>query len=80
MLLHIRPVDVPFHDGKLGVTLADERMISTPLHWYPWLAKASSEHQTNLALLPDAIYWTDLNEGLEIEGILRGIRPSTTIY
>ena len=72
----IRPVAVNVHDNKLWVELEDERVISTPLHWYPWLEEASLEHQQNIELLPDAIYWTDLDEGLEIEGMLRGIRPS----
>jgi hypothetical protein len=72
----VRPIAVEFSDDKLKVTLEDERVISTPLHWYPWLEEASPEQQRNLELLPDAIYWTDLDEGLEVEGMLRGIRPS----
>jgi uncharacterized protein DUF2442 len=74
----VRPVAIKIADSKLWVTLEDERVISTPLHWYSWLAEASSEQQNRYELLPDAIYWTDLNEGLEVEGMLRGIRPSST--
>jgi uncharacterized protein DUF2442 len=76
----VRPIQVAINDGKLWVTLEDERVISTPLYWYPWLAEAAVEQQQNVELLPDAIYWTDLDEGLEIEGMLRGIRPSPTSY
>jgi hypothetical protein len=72
----VRPVAVEISDDKLKVTLEDERAISTPLYWYPWLEAASPEHQRNVELLPYAIYWTDLDEGLEVEGMLRGIRPS----
>ena len=71
----IRPVAVDLHHDKLWVTLEDERIISTPLHWYPWLAEASPEQQHQVELLPDGIYWTDLDEGLEIAGMLKGIRP-----
>jgi hypothetical protein len=70
----VLPVAVNVHDNKLWIELEDERVISTPLHWYPWLEEASVEQQ-QIELLPDAIYWTDLDEGLEIEGMLRGIRP-----
>jgi len=81
MLYHfVRPKAVEISQGKLKVTLEDERVISTPLHWYPWLADASPEQQRNVELLPDAIYWTDLNEGLEVEGMLRGIRPSPKLH
>jgi len=76
----VRPVAVRIHDSKVWVELEDERAISTPLHWYPWLAEASPEQQHNIELLPDAIYWTDPDEGLEIEGMLRGIRPSRSTY
>ena len=70
---------VDIRDGKLCVTLEDERIISTPLHWYPpWLENASLEQQNAIDLLPDAVYWTELDEGLEVEGMLRGIRPATS--
>ncbi len=72
----VRPIAVEISEGKLKVTLEDERVISTPLHWYPWLEAASAQQQRNIELLPDAIYWTDLDEGLEVEGMLRGSRPS----
>lgn len=71
----IRPTEVSIHNGMLWVKLEDERVISTPLYWYPWLEKAALEQQ-NIELLPDAIYWIDLDEGLEVEGMLRGIRPT----
>lgn len=69
-----RPVKIEISD-LLTVTLEDGRVIATPLDWYPWLASASSEKQQTIELLPDAVYWPLLNEGLEIEGMLRGIRP-----
>lgn len=42
---------------------------------YGWLEEADEAAQRNIELLPDAVYWPDLGEGLEVEGMLRGIRP-----
>ena len=75
----VRPVAVQISDNKLWVTLEDERVIATPLHWYSWLAEATADQQNHYELIPDALYWMDLDEGLEIEGMLRGIRPSPSI-
>jgi hypothetical protein len=74
---NVRPTAVMIDDGKLWVTLKDGRVIATPLDWYPWLAQATLEQQKNIELLPDGVYWNDLDEGLEVEGMLRGIRPYT---
>ena len=70
-----RPVAVSIHDGKVWVTLADGRDISNPLEWHPWLASATLEQFSNFELDAFSVYWSDLDEGLDIEGILRGIRP-----
>ncbi|MDX1992672.1 MAG: DUF2442 domain-containing protein [bacterium] len=72
----IRPIRVQINDANLLVTLEDERTISTPLHWYQWLETATPEQRHTVELLPDAIYWPLLDEGLEVEGMLRGIRPT----
>ncbi|MBI5667026.1 MAG: DUF2442 domain-containing protein [Chloroflexi bacterium] len=76
----VRPTAVNIQDGKLRVTLEDERTISTPLRWYPWLENATPEQQNTVELLPDAIYWPELDEGLEVEGMLRGIRPAPNAH
>lgn len=60
------------------VTLADGRVIGNPLAWHPWLAAATSEQRANVELNPFDVWWTDLDEGLDIEGMLRGIRPIIT--
>lgn len=73
-----RPIGVDIQDGLLVVTLADERRIATPLHWYPWLEAAAADQQRNIEFLPDALYWPQLDEALEVEGMLRGIRPANT--
>ena len=70
-----RPVDVAVHDSKVWVTLADGRTIANPLDWHPWLADATPEQQANAVLNVFSVDWPDLDEGLDIEGMLRGIRP-----
>jgi hypothetical protein len=70
-----RPVAVAIREGDVIVTLADGRRISNPLDWHPWLAGATPEQQANVELNPFSVDWPDLDEGLDIEGMLRGMRP-----
>lgn len=70
-----RPVAVSFHDGKVWVTLADGRVIGNPLDWQPWLAEATHEQRAAYELRAYSVDWPELDEGLDIEGMLRGIRP-----
>lgn len=74
-MIKTRPIAAKISDGHLHVTLEDDRVISTPLYWYVWLEEADEAAQQNIELLPDAVFWPDLGEGLEVEGMLRGIRP-----
>ena len=69
------PVAVTFREGKVWVTLADGRDISNPLEWHLWLANATPEQRQNVELDAFSAYWPDLDEGLDIEGMLRGIKP-----
>ncbi len=72
----IRPVSVTVDSEYLWVTLKDGRIIGTPVEWYPWLQGASEPERQHVELLPDGIYWAGLDEGLEIEGMLQGLRPA----
>jgi len=69
------PIDVRVADGEVIVTLEDGRKISNPLAWFPWLEAASSEQQAHVELWPFSVDWPDLDNGLDVEGMLRGIRP-----
>jgi len=71
-----RPVSVEIGNKKLSVTLADGRTISNPLDWHPWLRDASIDEQRHFELGMFSIDWPDLDEGLDIEGMLRGVRSS----
>jgi len=69
------PVAVRFDANDVIVTLADGRYIGNPLDWFPWLQHASAEHRENFKLGAFSVYWPDLDEGLDIEGMLRGVKP-----
>lgn len=70
-----RPIAVEIRDGLVVVTLADGRVIGNPLEWHPWLAQATPEQQTHVELRHYSVDWTDLDEGLDIQGMLMGIHP-----
>jgi len=75
-----RPVSVLIHDGLVSVTLADGRIISNPLNWHPWLEQATAEQQTHVEYHAFSVDWPDLDEGLDIQGMLQGIRPIAPIH
>lgn len=64
-------VDVCFENDVLYITLSDEREISVPIRrtpWLSWLAQATPEQRANWSLEPHgfAVYWEDLDDGIEI--------------
>lgn len=69
-----RVSDVQFTDIALTVDLADGRVISVPLLWYPRLHNATSKQLSNWELCGAGygIHWPDLDEDLSTEGLLRG--------
>ncbi|HIK34019.1 MAG TPA: DUF2442 domain-containing protein [Oscillatoriales cyanobacterium M59_W2019_021] len=69
-------VDVAVTDTMLTVHLADDRILSVPLTWYPRLLNATSEERQNWELLGDgyAIEWVDLDEHIGVEGLIAGRR------
>ncbi len=75
----VRAIGVRFMDRVLCVALSDRREISVPLEhvpWLAWLAKATPEQRANWSIEPRgfAIYWNDLDDGIEICHLL-GMKP-----
>jgi len=70
-----RPVAVQFSDDDVTVVFDDGSKVSNPLVWHPWLAQAAPEQRANYELYPTSIDWPELDEGLDIEGMLRGVDP-----
>ncbi len=63
---------VRFAKEMLYVELADGREIGVPLTQFPWLAKASPAQRRKWHLEPDgfAVYWDELDDGIEVEHLL----------
>lgn len=67
----VQAKSVRFANGTLHVRLDDGREVSLPLaevEWLKWLAKATPKQRANWSLEPGgyAIYWPDLDDGIEI--------------
>jgi len=63
-------------DEQLVVSLVDGRTLMVPLAWYPRLVHGTLAERRNLQLLGDgyAMEWPDLDEHIEVEGLLAGRR------
>lgn len=66
---------VRFEENILYVLLSDGREVSLPLdriEWLGWLTKATPEQRANWSLEPGgyAVYWEDLDDGIEVSHIL----------
>lgn len=61
-------------DDSLTATLADGRVISVPLGWYPRLAHATPEERNHWELIAhgEHIHWPDLDEDLSVKSLLAG--------
>jgi hypothetical protein len=67
----VRAKDVRFTNGTLRVRLNDGREVSLPLAgvpWLKWLAEAKPKQRANWSIEPGgyAIYWPDLDDGIEV--------------
>jgi hypothetical protein len=70
-----KPVAVRFDAENVYVTLADGRVIGNPLAWHPWLAKATDQERAKVKLYHLSVWWPDLDDGLDIQGMMEGIQP-----
>lgn len=67
-------IGVEFTKAYFIVELADGRILSIPLAWYPRLAHATPQERANWHFLGGgyAIEWPDLDEHIGMEGLLAG--------
>jgi hypothetical protein len=76
-----RVSDVHFTESDMTVSLRDGRRVSVPLWWYPRLLGASPAQRANWqpAAAGRGIHWPDLDEDLDVEGFLKGLKaPGAT--
>jgi len=65
-------VSVVFGQHQLSVELADGRVITAPLEWFPSLRDATAAQRANWRLIGGGvgIHWEDLDEDISVEGLL----------
>jgi len=69
-----RAVGARCTEDELIVQLADGRVLSVPLVWFPRLASASSEARSNVLLIGegDGLHWPAVDEDISVAGLLAG--------
>ena len=67
-------VNISCSSESLTAELADGRVVSTPLSWYPRLVHATQAERDNWQIEGngDAIRWPDLDEDILVEALLVG--------
>lgn len=72
----IRVADVQVSDIELSVRLKDGRTITAPLAWYPRLLHATKAQRRKWEIASGGygIHWPEIDEDLNVEGLLRGAR------
>jgi hypothetical protein len=68
-------VAIEYDDDAVYLRLADGRVIGNPLHWHSWLAKATPEQRAHVELYELSAYWPDLDDGLDVEEMMKGMPP-----
>lgn len=64
--------EVSFTDTDLRVELADGRVVSAPLEWFPRLRSATASERNNWRLIGGGIgiHWEDVDEDISVESLL----------
>ena len=70
-----------FEKEKIFVELNDNRIIGTPINWYPNLSKGTPEQLQKFELWNDGqwIHWEELDEDLSAEGFLTFKKQEATL-
>lgn len=71
----VRATNVRFAGDMLYVTLSDGREVGLSLQrtkWLKWLARATPRQRNHWTIEPlgDAIYWSELDDGIEVYHLL----------
>lgn len=67
-------------ESALSVYLTDGRIVSSPLSWFPRLVHGTSAERNDYELVgeDDAIHWTQLDEDIDLERLLKGGKSTET--
>ena len=66
---------VDFEGDMVYLRLVDGRVVGNPLAWHSWLANATPEQRANVELYELSAYWPDLDDGLDVEEMMKGTPP-----
>lgn len=66
---------IKFTEEVVYLRLADGRVIGNPLDWHAWLQAATPEQRANVEQYDLSVYWPDLDDGLDVEEMMKGIPP-----
>lgn len=69
-------MDIQFKEDHVYVVLGDGRIIGNPLAWHPWLLAATDEQRSQVELYTLSAYWPELDNGLDVEGMMKGRSPA----
>lgn len=67
------PRSVTFTDEHVSIHLADGRIISIPLDFFPLLKSATDEERQNYQLHRFSVDWEDIDDGIDITAMLTGL-------
>ena len=67
---------VDVNEARLTVYLTDGRLVAVPLDWYPRLKHGTPPERARWELIADGegIHWPDLDEDIEVQGLIEGRR------
>src|SRR5689334_2367912 len=69
-----RAISVEITDEFLTVSLADGRVVSVPISWYPRLSNALPHHRSVWEFIGEGhgLHWPELDEDISVENVLLG--------
>lgn len=70
-----RVSSIEYTDQMVYLHLADGRVTGNPLAWHPWLAHATPERRETVEFYELSVYFPDLDDGLDVEEMMKGIPP-----
>lgn len=73
LLNNRRPVKIDITADDIVVTLSDGSKVANPLNWHWWLADTTPAERGEPMFYADSVEFPDIDGGLDIEGMLRGI-------
>jgi Protein of unknown function (DUF2442) len=68
---------VDFDEDSLWVHLADGRVLSIPLAWFPRLWHATPADRAKVEISARGLHWEALDEDISIAGLLAGLGDQT---